>query len=187
MWYQHIIENSVEYWNQWRTENHTLRPNLNGANLSRRYLLDANLSGVSLRGANLSHACLIGANLISADLSDASLEGAYLDHANLLFARLQRANLIGVSLQSANLSYADLSNAQVDEAALVRAQHAGIVCFIHPIDTMKTVQPLCENSQSWEFAIQHIFEPTQCQQSLIQVKEPRFSKRKVEFLTRFFT
>lgn len=175
MWYQHIIDNSVEQWNQWRMEHPTQLPNLSGANLSRYYLLNANLSGVSLRGADLRRTCLIGADLRWADLSEANLEGAYLDQANLLAANLHCANLKGTSFQRANLNYADLSHARINEADLVQTHYAGTVCLIHSVDKPNEVQLLWEHDR-FEFQAESDYD--QLRQSLIHFQEPQFSRQK---------
>ena len=178
MLHQHIIENSVEQWNKWRKEHPTVLPNLNGANLSCCYLLDANLSGVSLRGADLSHACLIGADLRWADLSDTNLESAYLAQANLLSANLHRANLREANFEGANFSYADLSNAHINETDLAQAYYMGTACLIHPVAADNIVPLLWENSQYWAFEVQAEFDYTQRRQSFMHYAEPHFSRRK---------
>src|ERR1044071_5350725 len=83
------LKQGVESWNEWRTENQGVRPDLRGINLS---------------GADLISTCLSRAGLINIDLSGANLNGA-----NLICADLSGANLIGVYLDGTDLSRADLS------------------------------------------------------------------------------
>ncbi len=123
--YVQLIEDSVESWNGWRQDHPDLRPNLSGANLSRDYLFEINLSNADLRGADLSHACLIGANLSRSDLSGANLRGAYMSEANLFCANLRQAQLVGASLRGTDLRDADLFEAQIADADLAMANLTG--------------------------------------------------------------
>ncbi len=103
--------------------------------MSKAYLLEANLINADLRradmhGAILSRACLFGANLGEArlsgailgktDLSGASLRGANLVGADLIFADLRdadltNADLTGTNLQGTNLYRAKINNNQLDK------------------------------------------------------------------------
>jgi uncharacterized protein YjbI with pentapeptide repeats len=97
---EHLVEQlkrGARLWNVWRSQNPTIRPELEYADL--RY--------TDLSRANLSRADLSDANLRSADLSDANLRGADLSGANL-----SRADLRYADLRHANLSGADLSGAR---------------------------------------------------------------------------
>jgi uncharacterized protein YjbI with pentapeptide repeats len=136
-----LIREGVEAWNQWRLENHAVRPDLHeadlrGANLIQANLTGANLSeadlhvanlyganlygaelrGADLRGANFCKADLHGARLSTVDLYSAYLDGANLFGANLFGAHLTRANLSGVYLLFANLTAADLAGANLRHA-----------------------------------------------------------------------
>ena len=97
-----ILQQGVQTWNQWREE-HDIRPDLSGANLS-----GANLSGVNLSGADLS-----GVNFSSADIRGANLSQANLSQANLNKAGLSKATLMSADLSKANLTRADLSSADI--------------------------------------------------------------------------
>jgi hypothetical protein len=121
-------------WNQWRTQNPSLTPNLTGIALSagERQMGPisggpinfsfARLSHASLRFATLSGANLEMADLSDADLSDARLDGANLAGAELCEALLERADFSGARLMGANLASAslkearNLTQAQIDEA-----------------------------------------------------------------------
>src|SRR5215204_5490480 len=104
---------------------------LQGANLQRAYLQEANLYGAYLQEAYLEEADLLGANLQEAYLQEANLqranlfranvEGADLQGANLQRASLYEANLIGAYLQEANLQEAYLQGANLQEAYLQEA------------------------------------------------------------------
>jgi len=95
------------------------RANLNGHDLSRRYLGRADLREAQLAGANfymadLSGACLVGANLAEAELSGANLSGADLRNATLTNANLLVADLHGAVLTGANLlGVRNLSSQQI--------------------------------------------------------------------------
>jgi tetratricopeptide (TPR) repeat protein len=78
---------------------------LDGANLSRAYLIGSdfwktNLREACLRGANLRGVCLIEADLTGADLTGADLTGADLTGADLTGANFTGANFTGADLKA---------------------------------------------------------------------------------------
>ncbi|WP_017328228.1 pentapeptide repeat-containing protein [Synechococcus sp. PCC 7336] len=85
-----------------------------------------NLNRVDLQGADLDRANLIDAEFERADLQaanlvDADLEGAQLANANLRYANLAGANLSGANLRGANLAGADLRRTNFERANLAGA------------------------------------------------------------------
>src|SRR5258708_7819975 len=87
-----LIRQGMSQWNQWRTENPDVRPDLVWADLSEADLSEANLSGANiseadLSGAHLSRAYLSGADLSGADLSQAHLSATILGDSNLTEAK----------------------------------------------------------------------------------------------------
>src|SRR5260370_1198834 len=98
-----LIRQGMSQWNQWRTENPDVRPDLVWADLSEADLSEANLSG---------------ANISEADLSGAHLRRAYLREAHLSDAYLRGADLRGADLRGADLSRADLSQAHLSATIL---------------------------------------------------------------------
>jgi len=95
---------------------------LAGADLRRRDLTDAKLSG-----ANLTRAVLHRANLRNADLSGATLEEANLNAADLTLASFEGADLRGAQLYAVrgsrpDFSRADLSGARLGELELRQAK-----------------------------------------------------------------
>ncbi len=123
-------------WNNWRSANPNLFPDLRETALPDADLSFADLSGADMRGANLRKACLASAKLGGAKFADANLSEANLSNTDLKCAHLQRADLSGANLSGAdvryadlrgtNLANADLSNARVDPADLRRAINAKI-------------------------------------------------------------
>ena len=111
-----ILQQGVEAWNEWKTENPDER-----IDLFRTYLRGADLSSANLHNANLNMANLIEADLREANLSGANLSSANLHMANLIETNLRRADLSLTNLSKANLSGADLSKAALMEAYLVEA------------------------------------------------------------------
>jgi hypothetical protein len=118
------LKESVEAFNQWRTNNAEAKlgfrepllshadlsgADLNGAILKKAILIGANLNRASLYKAKLNEANLSGADLQSANLTNAHLIGTNLHHADLRGAKLTRADLGGAILKGANLAGADLS------------------------------------------------------------------------------
>ena len=77
--HQAILRKGVEAWNQWRSDDATLRPDLRGADLY---------------AASLSEADLTGANLSGADLSDADIGGARI--GSTIFGNTNLSNLKGI-------------------------------------------------------------------------------------------
>jgi uncharacterized protein YjbI with pentapeptide repeats len=111
----HSCKQGVDAWNQWRAENHEIRPDLTEADLEAT-LRRADLSGARLSGARLHKADLSGANLSAARLREVDLT-----EANLSGARLHKADLSGANLSAATLSGATLTEATLFEAGLIDA------------------------------------------------------------------
>jgi len=114
-----MLKESVEAFNQWRTNNAEAKLGFREPLLSH-----ANLNRADLNGAILKKAILIGANLnraslYKAKLNEANLSGADLQSANLTKAILLGANLNGTYLNEANLSDVDLRGAKLNEAKLM--------------------------------------------------------------------
>lgn len=146
-----ILKQGLKVWNQWRTKNRDIEPNLEdaqfyplelgygteieGLDLWKANLRGADLCGANLAGANLWLAKLSGVKLTRANLRHVALGGADLRHANLEQADLWGANLSGANLNSANLRQAnltfvnflmgDLSDAELQGANLSWAQLRG--------------------------------------------------------------
>jgi hypothetical protein len=99
------------------------RARLNGIDLGRAYLCEANLGSAYLSNAHLYGAYLGGADMGHTDLSHADLRRAYLSNAYLYCANLKRANLSEGCLYNANLDNADLSYANLRHANL---SHTGL-------------------------------------------------------------
>ena len=115
-----ILRQGVETWNQWRTDNPEVKPDLSRSDLSWSDLSWANLSGAHLTYANLGEAILGGA-----DLSGARLFKAWLFKANLRGANLVAAHLVAAHLGGADLGGADLSGANLHRAGLQSADLSG--------------------------------------------------------------
>ena len=123
-----LLQQGVAVWNEWRTREPSIAPDLNGvdlgaADLSGANFSDANLIGASVGAARLSGANFSGAYLVGADLRGANLDGAHLSDANLSDANLSGtslvgAYLVGADLRRANLNWADLSGANLSGANL---------------------------------------------------------------------
>jgi uncharacterized protein YjbI with pentapeptide repeats len=129
-----LLTRSVADWNQWRTDNPDIRPDLTEADLIEADLTEADLSWADLinakfnmakllradlRWADLSEADLLKANLTEANLSGADLRWADLSEAELLKANLTEAILCGANLTKADLREADLTAAWLVQSILV--------------------------------------------------------------------
>jgi hypothetical protein len=134
-----ILAQGVKHWNDWRSHNRDVVPDLGSADLSGRNLEHIDLSDADLHHATLNGAILNGANLASANLSDAELHGAWLMLAKLPSANLQEAychsanfnhailagaNLRGTTFRAADLQMANLDGADLTGANLLRANLA---------------------------------------------------------------
>jgi Pentapeptide repeats (8 copies) len=109
------------------------RADLNGRDLSRRFLRHAdlreaqlantNLYMADLAGASLNGANLAGANLAGANFKEADLRGAILTGANVLVADLQGAILNGANLLGAhNLTTEQLNSAIFDNTTKINTE-----------------------------------------------------------------
>jgi uncharacterized protein YjbI with pentapeptide repeats len=112
-----LNEGSRDDWNQWRASQ-SFVPDLSGANLHGKDLVERNLRDADLTGADLSSAILSDADLRRANLRGADLRGATFDGSNLFDASLRETNLQGVDLsvakrglQTEQLAGADLTGA----------------------------------------------------------------------------
>ncbi len=117
-------------WNDWRSANPEVKPDLSRSNLSGTNLSGTNLSGTNLSGTYLSKAYLHEANLSEANLHEAFLCEANLSQANLDGADLSWSCLSGASLRMANLRKADLSGADLDKVDLCEAR-VGFSTFVN--------------------------------------------------------
>ncbi|AVH68430.1 pentapeptide repeat-containing protein [Nostoc sp. 'Peltigera membranacea cyanobiont' N6] len=144
--YARLIE-GVQTWNDWRSQNPKIIPDLRGfklievdlraANLSRADLSGADLSGANLSGANLSKANLSRANLRGVDLSGVDfreaklsgldLRGLDLSGVDFREAKFSGVNLSGVDLSSVDLSGVDLSGVDLSKAILKGAILKGAI------------------------------------------------------------
>jgi hypothetical protein len=120
-----ILTQGVEVWNQWRSVNETVTPDLNTAYLGHRDLSGARLWRADLRGVDLSHTNLRGADLRAADLAEANLLHADLCGADLTRADLSLVNLLRVDLSHANLQHSLLILTNLYETKLVNADLLG--------------------------------------------------------------
>jgi uncharacterized protein YjbI with pentapeptide repeats len=117
-----VLEQGVEVWNQWRSTNPEIDPDLFGADfktLTRgpgatkgASLLSslAMLREIDLHRADLRYADCRLSNLSKANLREANLSGANLSSANASGANFAYASLNGADLNSADLTGADFSN-----------------------------------------------------------------------------
>ena len=81
-----ILKKGVKEWNHWRESNPDEEPDLVGANLKGKNLIEANFSNANLQGASLN-----GADLAGADFRHAHLQGVKFTAANLTGAKFNHA------------------------------------------------------------------------------------------------
>ena len=120
-----ILNQGVQFWNDWRKKNPDDRVDLTEAKLNRVNLTNANLKGVLLARAQMKGAHLVNANLRGAKLTAADLSGADLTSADLYRATLFKAVLPQAKLIKANLTRANLSKTMLTAAILSRSDFRG--------------------------------------------------------------
>jgi len=137
-----ILKQGVEAWNEWRTANLEVAPDLSGTNLSWTYLGGANFGGVNLREANLYQAKLRKANLSEAKLDRAQLRVANLREANLIWASFGDADLTQADLSEARLFRTELTGADFSEATIGYTTFADVdLSVVKGIDTIRHSGP----------------------------------------------
>jgi len=122
-----ILLNGIASWNEWRSANSDVVPDLSNAQLQDIDLggssfLYVNLSKCLLQGADLTNANLVGADLQFSDLTGARLWGCHLYQADLSDSLLVRS-----SLAYSTLTWTNLSRANLRESILVGTVFAGSV------------------------------------------------------------
>src|ERR1051325_4956941 len=144
-----ILNQGPRVWNDWRSKNDGIFPDLSeakleGAKLCKEYifpdvlnpgmafgyteginLISTKLSGADLRGADLREANLTSADLSYADLSNADLSSSYNCRTDYCEANLASARFTGASLNNANLSAANLEDADIENAGLWNTELKG--------------------------------------------------------------
>jgi hypothetical protein len=93
-----LLTQEIFVWNQWRTQNSAVRPDLSGAELS-----DADLSYANLGGANLSEA----------NLSEANLNNTRLVRTILTKTTLKNCSIYGISVWDIQLDGAEQLNLRI--------------------------------------------------------------------------
>jgi uncharacterized protein YjbI with pentapeptide repeats len=126
-----LLRQGLEDWNQWRRQNRSVVPDLEGLAMSAANLSGADLSHALLSGAMLIRARMVGADLRYADLrraqlhevdfTDADLYRANLEGAVLPGAKLRRSRLSGANLRGASVTVVDFRSADMSETDFTRA------------------------------------------------------------------
>lgn len=116
-----ILKQGAEIWNEWRTDNPHIKPDLRQADLRHAKLIGINLSNADLWEAQLYKAILDNADLRRADLRRAHLGGASLKNGDLTDAMISQAYLGSSNFDGAVLTRAFLGSSDLIEASLVRA------------------------------------------------------------------
>jgi hypothetical protein len=117
-----ILEQGVDTWNKWWTENPAIRPDLSCADLTGFDLKYANLKGANLKRANLSGADLSRANLDGTDLDGANLNGAKFINVDLRFLIISGLNLYKTDVSRSDLRGCNLIDTILEGAILTGAR-----------------------------------------------------------------
>ena len=130
-----ILLSGVDNWNQWRTENKEIIPDLSGADLRKKELSEINLSFADLSGANLYATILCFVDFSRANLCDAILAEAYIMRSDFSYAtftgakfrnaRMQDTSFIGGDFTNATIAKTDLRGSDFSGANLTGATLAG--------------------------------------------------------------
>ncbi len=121
-----MLQEGVDEWNEWRSLNSRLFPDLSSATLSWLELADANLQHCSLNDARLHHTQLSRADLYRAAFGNASLYGANLRGARIVETSFSGANLTKADLREAEISMTDFTGAHMVETNLQQAKLIGV-------------------------------------------------------------
>lgn len=106
-----VLKRGVEAWNAWRTDNPSIVPDLEGAEIVQGEFRGANFQRANLISSVLRGTNLRDANLREANLTRSNLRGAYLRKADLRHSILRHCNLVGTNLIGANCDGADFDSA----------------------------------------------------------------------------
>ncbi|MBD2504864.1 pentapeptide repeat-containing protein [Anabaena azotica] len=107
-----IFEKGIDYWNRWRRENPSIRPDLSEALIN-----DFDFSGI-----NFSQVDLSGAKLIDAVFNNTNFSQAYLSETNFSRSILMGANLSRTILNEAILNKSDFTGSNFQWAYMVRTR-----------------------------------------------------------------
>ena len=113
------LNRGVDFWNNWRTQNSDICPDLSGVDLSKQSFRNANFASTNLRQANLCKAQLRESDFTGANLEGASLQWAVLSKTKLVGATLRQADLDRSSVRWANATRADFTGANLKYASFV--------------------------------------------------------------------
>lgn len=99
-----ILKKGAKAWNQYRSEQPKLKPDLSNARLVYADLTDADLRDADMRGADLSMAKLYRTKLSGADLRQVHLLGVEIIQADLSGADLSLTNFVGVKFRDTDFT-----------------------------------------------------------------------------------
>ncbi len=118
----------IDSWNRWRAQNHDVRPDLSGEDITHRFHANGwiNENRADLLGINFFHAILSNADVSIADLQNAILYNASFDRANIYYSNFSKAfareaifsnaNAVGAEFQNTDLFKAIFMNAQLNKS-----------------------------------------------------------------------
>jgi hypothetical protein len=165
-----ILRSGRKEWNQWRSENPAVQPNLEEADLRL-----SDLSGFDMHGAHLHWTNLREASVRKTDLSGAILWRANLRLATLTDAQCQGADFSGANLRGAQLKSADFSHAVAHStifADLDLSTVKGIESVVHHgpstigLDTLRRSNGQIPNAflrgtgcSDWEIVLAELYRP----------------------------
>jgi len=117
-----LLRRGVHVWNERRTNDFDMEPNLSEASLSGMDLSGIDLHEAGIVQSDLSGVCLKQANLFRAALKGSRCKDAIFTHADLHEANLTLADLTGAHLDYADLKRTDLSFTKLKNADLSAAE-----------------------------------------------------------------
>lgn len=108
-----LLEQGVDFWNNWRNENPNIKINLSKKNLRLAKLSGINLADALLRGCDLSDSDVSNSNLTNADLSESVCDGANFNSSDLRYSKLSNGSFEQTKFNHSNLSHARLDNSNL--------------------------------------------------------------------------
>lgn len=114
-----ILKRGVKEWNDWRTRQPRIGPDLSHATLDDQILFRINFGAAVWKGEeNHGSYTVTAAYILPTSLEYASLRHAHLDHSKFGNVCLRKADLEGATLRDVDLSYANLQGANLREVHL---------------------------------------------------------------------
>ena len=117
-----VLRQGVEVWNDWRTKNPEVQPDLSRVDLTGVVLKKANLINADLSGINFTNGDLTSAYFVNAHFFKSVLVNADLRWSSFYGAIFTDADLSGAALTLTDLRFASFSTVDIEDADFARSR-----------------------------------------------------------------